>query len=234
VVIPAYQRETIFETTVRNVLEQSLPVAEVPVVDDGSTDRTAEVAEALGVTCCGSETSACVPGIVFVPPEPQRGGIHGVGGAAVDPRRRPGARLISAGPSADQLPSAGRGVPGVEFPGFVEDLPGLYAGSRVVCVPIRAGGGTRVKLIAAAAFGKPIVSTRMGAEGLAFVEGHEILLQDGTTEFAKGCIKLLRNDKLCERLGIAARPATLRRYDRRAIVGSLIDRFEEDLRDPGS
>jgi cellulose synthase/poly-beta-1,6-N-acetylglucosamine synthase-like glycosyltransferase len=49
VVIPAYQRETIFATTVRSVLEQSLPVAEVLVVDDGSTDRTAEVAEALGV-----------------------------------------------------------------------------------------------------------------------------------------------------------------------------------------
>jgi glycosyltransferase involved in cell wall biosynthesis len=146
----------------------------------------------------------------------------------------PGARLVIAGPGSDQLPSAGSGVPGVEFPGFVEDLPGLYARSRVVCVPILAGGGTRVKIIEAAAFGKPIVSTRMGAEGLAFVDGSEILLRDGTAEFAKGCIELLRNDGLCERLGIAARAAAVRRYDRGAIVRSLTDRFEEDLQNPGS
>jgi glycosyltransferase involved in cell wall biosynthesis len=50
VVIPAYQRESIIGATVRSVLEQTLPVAEVLVVDDGSTDGTAEVAEALGVT----------------------------------------------------------------------------------------------------------------------------------------------------------------------------------------
>jgi glycosyltransferase involved in cell wall biosynthesis len=50
VVIPAYQRATILGATVRSVLEQTLPVAEVLVVDDGSTDGTAEVAEAMGVT----------------------------------------------------------------------------------------------------------------------------------------------------------------------------------------
>jgi glycosyltransferase involved in cell wall biosynthesis len=146
----------------------------------------------------------------------------------------PGARLVIAGPGSDEIPSSRRGVPGVEFPGFVADLPGLYARSRVVCVPILAGGGTRVKIIEAAAFGKPIVSTRVGAEGLGFVDGREILLRDGTAEFAKGCIDLLRNDGLCERLGIAARAAAVRGYDRGAIVRSLTDRFEEDLRNPGS
>jgi glycosyltransferase involved in cell wall biosynthesis len=141
----------------------------------------------------------------------------------------PDARLVIAGSRAERLPSYAADLPGVEYPGFVEDLAALYARSRVVCVPVLAGGGTRVKLVEAAAYGKPLVSTRVGAEGLDFRDGREILLRDGPDAFAKGCIDLLRSDELCERLGKAARSAALRLYDRSSIVASLAERIRADL-----
>jgi glycosyltransferase involved in cell wall biosynthesis len=143
----------------------------------------------------------------------------------------PDARLIIAGARPEVLPSWNKKVPGVEYTGFVPDLGDLYARSRAVCVPILAGGGTRVKIIEAAAFGKPIISTRVGAENLGFADGREILLRDGAADFARGCIELLVDDSLSQRLGEAARSAAVQRYDRASIVHSLAARFEDDWRD---
>jgi glycosyltransferase involved in cell wall biosynthesis len=75
----------------------------------------------------------------------------------------------------------------------------------VVCCPLTVGSGTRIKLIEAAAYGRPMVSTRIGAEGLDFVPEKEILLRDDDAGFAKGCLHLLDDDGLCHRLASAAR-----------------------------
>jgi glycosyltransferase involved in cell wall biosynthesis len=59
----------------------------------------------------------------------------------------------------------------VEFRGFVDDLSALYAETRIVCCPIVIGSGTRIKLVEAASYARPIVATRIGAEGLDFRDG---------------------------------------------------------------
>ncbi len=73
-------------------------------------------------------------------------------------RKMPLARLVIAGISPNNINGNFHSIPGVEVTGFVDDLDGLYRRSRVVCAPILSGGGTRVKIIEAAAYGKPIVS----------------------------------------------------------------------------
>ena len=71
----------------------------------------------------------------------------------------PEARLIIAGNKPERIPSFASHPPGVEFTGFVEDLGQLYQRVGIVCCSILSGGGTRLKILEAAAYGKAIVST---------------------------------------------------------------------------
>ncbi len=129
----------------------------------------------------------------------------------------PDACLVIAGTDSESLPSRHAGSPGVDYVGFADDLDALYVESRVICTPIVHGSGTRLKLVEAAAYARPMVSTRMGAEGLGFRDGAEILLRETDAELAVACIELLRNDVLCHRLGEAARSYMLAHYDARAV-----------------
>ncbi len=133
----------------------------------------------------------------------------------------PDARLIVAGAGTDRLASSASGPAGVEYRGFVPDLAALYAESRVICCPLLRGGGTRLKLVEGAAYARPMVSTRMGAEGLSFTDRCDILLRESDAEIADGCLMLLQDDALCARLGDAARMTMGRLYDVRAVVAQI-------------
>jgi glycosyltransferase involved in cell wall biosynthesis len=137
--------------------------------------------------------------------------------------RHPDARLLIAGSYTERIPALAGRPAGVEVLGFVDDLAGLYQRTRVVCCPIRVAGGTRVKIVEAAAFGKPVVSTTVGAEGLDFRDGEEILLRDDPEALAEACSRLLADPGFSERMGIAARAAVSRRYDRAATVARIRD-----------
>ncbi len=141
----------------------------------------------------------------------------------------PNARLIIAGPYPENIPSYDKGIPGVDFAGFVDNLSELYQRSRVVCCPILSGGGTRVKMVEAAAYGKPIVATRVGSEGLEFKDGQEFLMRDNPNDFAAACLELLRNYDLCDRLGSAARATAIKKYDRANIVRLIQQQIEFQL-----
>ncbi len=132
--------------------------------------------------------------------------------------RLPDARLLMAGEAIDKLPSLSRKPDGVEFSGFVPDLAEVYRRATVVCCPILAGGGTRIKLLEAAAAAKPMVSTTIGAEGLEFVDGVEILLRDTPDSFADACVALLRDRRRAQALGDAAFAKVSLLYDRKQIV----------------
>ncbi|MBN9560039.1 MAG: glycosyltransferase [Alphaproteobacteria bacterium] len=144
-------------------------------------------------------------------------------------QRVPDARLLIAGRGGEHQPVFQQLVPGVEFLGFVPDLDALYARTRVVCCPLKVGAGTRTKLIEAAAYGKPMVSTRLGAEGLEFVPDREILLRDADGEFADACVRLLEDDALADRLGSAARERMASIYDMAKIEGRIAGLMREAL-----
>jgi glycosyltransferase involved in cell wall biosynthesis len=133
----------------------------------------------------------------------------------------PGARLLIAGKGAENIPAFGCTGPEVEFLNFVEDLELLYRRTRVVACPIQVGSGTRVKILEAAAFGKPIVATSIAAEGLEFTDGQEILLRDRAEDFAGACLELLNNDRKCRQLGGQARSVVTRRYNRNGVVANV-------------
>ncbi|MBV8307002.1 MAG: glycosyltransferase [Gammaproteobacteria bacterium] len=143
--------------------------------------------------------------------------------------RVPEARLIIAGRNPQRLKSYAAAGPGVTFAGFVEDLAQLYARARVVCWPIRDGGGTRVKIIEAAAHARAVVSTRLGAEGLKFSDGREILLRDGVAELAGACVRLLQDPAAATRLGLAARERARHTYEHGAAVDHLERLFRRAL-----
>lgn len=96
-------------------------------------------------------------------------------------------------------------VPGVEFTGTVPDMRAEIAGAAVCVVPLRMGSGTRLKILESAAMAKPMVSTQLGAEGLEFRDGEEIVLADQPAAFADAVLRLLSSPTDRRRLGQAAR-----------------------------
>lgn len=128
----------------------------------------------------------------------------------------------------------------VHCTGFVDDLRPLVRRASVYVVPLRAGSGTRLKILEAMALGKAIVSTRIGAEGIALRDGEHALLGDTPQEFAAAVVRLLDDPALRRRLGQAARRLVERDYGWDAIgermlevyAGALRRAPEGGLRDP--
>ena len=100
----------------------------------------------------------------------------------------------------------------VEFRGPVSDMRAEITRATVCVVPLRIGSGTRLKILEAAAMGKPIVSTQLGAEGLKFSDGIEIILEDKPSKFAQVVADLLRDPKRRSSLGNAARHGAEKHY----------------------
>ena len=98
-----------------------------------------------------------------------------------------------------------QGLRNVEATGPVEDAVTELARAAVVVVPLLAGSGTRLKILEAWAAGRAVVSTRLGAAGLAAEDGRDILLRDEPEAFADAVTRLLEDPKLRRELGDAGR-----------------------------
>jgi glycosyltransferase involved in cell wall biosynthesis len=88
----------------------------------------------------------------------------------------------------------------------------LYRGAVLAVIPIRGGGGTRIKLLEAAAHGVPIVATRIGAMGSGFLPEHEILIADQERDLIAACTKILMNGTFASRLASRARSKVRRQF----------------------
>jgi glycosyltransferase involved in cell wall biosynthesis len=102
--------------------------------------------------------------------------------------------------------------PRVELTGFVPDLRPHLAAAAAVVVPLRLGGGTRLKIVEAMAMGKAIVSTTLGAEGIEAVPGRDLLIDDQPEAFAEAVNRLLGDPQLAARIGQSARGLAVERY----------------------
>jgi glycosyltransferase involved in cell wall biosynthesis len=101
---------------------------------------------------------------------------------------------------------------GVELTGYLPDVRSTIADSRVSVVPLRIGGGTRLKILESLALGTPVVATSKGAEGLDLVPSKEILLADTPESFAKAVLAVLEDDAIWSSLRHDGRMAVERGY----------------------
>jgi glycosyltransferase involved in cell wall biosynthesis len=147
----------------------------------------------------------------------------------------PQARLLIAGARPEWLASYEQRPKGVTFVGFVEDLDKLYDEVAVVCCPMLYGSGTRIKILEAAAYGRPVVSTTLGAEGLRLKDGEEILVRDDPGSFAEACVRLLTDRRMAASMGRKARLVVEQEYERRVVVEKirkLVARAPASIRGP--
>jgi glycosyltransferase involved in cell wall biosynthesis len=103
--------------------------------------------------------------------------------------------VVGAGGS-DVLMSEINRVPGVQGIGAVDDLQVFYEQADAVIAPIRAGGGTRMKVVEAFAHRVPVVATSEAAEGLGALAERHLLVADAPLRFAKECVRLIENPEL--------------------------------------
>jgi glycosyltransferase involved in cell wall biosynthesis len=120
--------------------------------------------------------------------------------------RCPAARLAVAGGGLDAaLRARLAAAPGVEVLGLVDDLAGALARARAVVVPIWEGGGTRLKVLEALAAARPVVSTPLGASGLAFADGRHGRLAEEPAALGAALAGLLADPVRAAALGAAGR-----------------------------
>ena len=100
----------------------------------------------------------------------------------------------------------------VRVTGWVEDIRPYLARSAVCIVPLRIGGGTRLKIFEAMAMAKAVVSTTIGAEGLPVRHGESILLADDPQDFARQTVELLRSPERRNQIGAAAHKMVTEKY----------------------
>ena len=115
--------------------------------------------------------------------------------------RNPSARLRAAGDAA-----------GVRITGTVDDIRPSIDEGTVYVVPLRIGGGTRLKIFEALSMGKAVVSTTIGAEGLPLIEGKHFVRADVPADFSRAVVSLLRDPDRRRSLGDAGRQLVRTHY----------------------
>lgn len=135
--------------------------------------------------------------------------------------------VIGAGHS-DKLQSYAQLFPQIKILGKVDDIRPLVGAAKVFIVPLRVGGGTRLKILDAMAMGKAIVSTSIGAEGLLLTNLSDILLADTPAEFASRVAEVCSNAELRQDLELNARETVKKKYSWN-VIGTRLESFYQKV-----
>ncbi|HEM62354.1 MAG TPA: glycosyltransferase [Chloroflexi bacterium] len=136
------------------------------------------------------------------------------------------ARITVVGRDPHPRLAAVVGLPNVSLTGYVDDVRPFVARAGVYVVPLKVGGGTRLKLLQAMSMGKAIVSTSLGCEGLELEPGRHLLIADDAASFAEAVVALIRDPQRRGQLGRAARELALANHDWRQITPLLEQVYE--------
>jgi glycosyltransferase involved in cell wall biosynthesis len=129
---------------------------------------------------------------------------------ATNPRTK--LRVVGRQP-ASKLREQVEGLSGVEWVGEVPDIRPHFARAAVVLVPLRIGGGSRIKILESMSMGKAVVATQIGAEGLDVISGVHCLIADSPTDFSQSVAQLLDDPERAIDLGRKGRELVLQQYD---------------------
>ena len=137
--------------------------------------------------------------------------------------REPQATLSIIGRSPTPAVARLAEIPGVEVTGRVDDVRPHIAAGAVYVVPLRIGGGTRLKIFEAMSMSKAVVSTTIGAEGLPVTNGRDIEIADDPARFAEAVVRLMRDPEARRAIESAARRLVVERYDWSAVAADFED-----------
>ncbi len=118
--------------------------------------------------------------------------------------------------------------PAVTVTGMVDDMRDYYNKAAVVVVPLRVGGGTRLKILEGMSMSKAIVSTTVGAEGINHEDGTNILLKDTPEDFSKAVLDVMADSVVRQKLEKSGRDLVEAQYDWHAVTDKLSDIFEAE------
>ena len=156
---------------------------------------------------------------------PNRDAAHWLAGAIwpLVHRALPAARLLIVGQSAGRL----RGIEtdSIEIIGEVREIDEAYARASVTLAPLRAGAGTRIKLIEAAAHGVPMIATSLAARGLNFIQPRDIWIADEAQAFADAVVAALGSPSERRCRAANALSVAQEHHDRSKLVAALACRF---------
>jgi glycosyltransferase involved in cell wall biosynthesis len=133
--------------------------------------------------------------------------------------------VVGRNPSARLRDLAARA--GISVTGTVDDVRPFIGEGSLYVVPLRAGGGTRIKIFEALAMGKAVVSTTVGAEGLALEPGHHLAVADDPDAFADTVVGLLGNSERRRALGTAGRDLVQAHYSWPTVARVFEERCKE-------
>jgi len=142
-------------------------------------------------------------------------------------KRHPDCTLTIVGKSAPEDIQRLTEEPGVNVHSDVDDVRPYYKKALVSVVPLRSGGGTRLKILEAMALGTPVVSTSIGCEGLDVANNRNILIADEPADFAQQITNLLTDLELWNRLSLNGRALVQKNYDWEQITREYRAMLEE-------
>ncbi len=146
--------------------------------------------------------------------------------------QEPGVKLSVVGASpTGKVRSLALADPSISVPGYVDDVRETAEDCAAFIVPLLSGGGMRVKIVNALSMALPVVSTHIGAEGIAVTHEKDILIANNPENFARACVRLIRDPALRDKLGNAGRDLVEARYAWSAIGRLLLDTYQKALAD---
>lgn len=143
-------------------------------------------------------------------------------------REVPQARLYLAGRKMPERLMHAQ-IDGVTVVGEVDDAMQFISGKLINVVPLLSGSGIRVKIIEAMSVGKAVVTTTVGARGIDYTDGENLLIANTPTEFARQIKRLLDDPYYCRRVGDAAARLVAEQYDVRRLTNRLLQFYKERI-----
>jgi glycosyltransferase involved in cell wall biosynthesis len=134
--------------------------------------------------------------------------------------------IMGKNPPKDFMRLAEDPESGVIVTGFVDELAPYFASSALMVIPVRAGGGMRVRILEAFARGMPVVTTTVGLEGIDAQPGRDVLVADSPSSFAEAVLQLMQDKSLQALLASNGRQLVESRYDWQVVLGELDKTYE--------
>jgi polysaccharide biosynthesis protein PslH len=129
--------------------------------------------------------------------------------------------IVGRNPPDDLVKSAEKSNGAITVTGYVTDLDPYFDQSALVVVPVRAGGGMRVRILEAFARGMPVVTTSLGLEGIEAVNNDDVFVRDTPPSFAAAVIQILEDKEIQTKLAANGRQLAENRYDWQVVLEHL-------------